>query len=99
MDKVKPLELDFDNCRDRIVRLTVNSSNMGDAILDSKGEKIYYQAAFEGGYDLWCHNLKEGSTRTQLWRLATLCVSPYHAAFDFSWHYCRRDDDFYHRLS
>ena len=62
VDKVKPLELDFENCRDRVVRLTVNSSNMGDAIIDSKGEKVYYQAAFEGGYDLWCHNLKEGST-------------------------------------
>ena len=62
VDKVKPLELDFENCRDRVVRLTVNSSNMGDAILDSKGEKVYYQASFEGGYDLWCHDLKEGST-------------------------------------
>ena len=62
VEKVKPLELDIDNCRDRIIRLTVNSSRMGDAILDSKGEKIYYQAAFEGGYDLWCHDLKEGST-------------------------------------
>lgn len=62
VDKVKPLELDFENCRDRVIRLTVNSSNMGDAIIDSKGEKVYYQAAFEGGYDLWCHDLKEGST-------------------------------------
>ena len=62
VDKVKPLELDLENCRDRVVRLTVNSSNMGDAIIDSKGEKVYYQAAFEGGYDLWCHDLKEGST-------------------------------------
>lgn len=62
VEKVKPLELDIDNCRDRIVRLTVNSSRMGDAILDSKGEKIYYQAAFEGGYDLWCHDLKENTT-------------------------------------
>lgn len=62
VNKVKTLELDFENCRDRVVRLTVNSSNMGDAIIDSKGEKVYYQAAFEGGYDLWCHDLKEGST-------------------------------------
>ena len=62
VEKVKPLELDIDNCRDRIVRLTVNSSRMGDAILDSKGEKIYYQAAFEAGYDLWCHDLKENTT-------------------------------------
>ena len=62
VDKVKPLELDIDNCRDRIVRLTVNSSHMGDAILDTKGEKIYYQSSFEGDYDLWCHDLKENKT-------------------------------------
>ena len=62
VEKVKPLELDIENCRDRIVRLTVNSSHMGDAILDPKGEKIYYQASFEGGYDLWCHDLKENTT-------------------------------------
>ena len=62
VDKVKPLELDCENCRDRVVRLTVHSSNMGDAIIDSKGEKVYSQAAFEGGYDRWCHDLKEGST-------------------------------------
>lgn len=35
---------------------------MGDAILDTKGEKIYYQASFEGDYDLWCHDLKENKT-------------------------------------
>lgn len=29
---VKPLQLDLANCRDRVMRLTVNSSNMGDAI-------------------------------------------------------------------
>ena len=61
--KVEPLELDIDNCRDRIVRLTVNSSNMGDAILSKDGDKVYYQAAFESGYDLWSRDLKDGSTK------------------------------------
>ena len=63
VEKVKPLELDIENCRDRIVRLTANSSNMGDAILNKDGDKIYYQAAFEGGYDLWSRDLKDGSTK------------------------------------
>lgn len=66
VEKVKPLELDLENCRDRIVRLTVNSSDMGDAILSKDGDKIYYQAAFESGYDLWCRDLKEGSTKLVL---------------------------------
>ena len=38
--EVEPLKLDLDNCRDRIIRLTVNSSNLGDAILDKDGENL-----------------------------------------------------------
>ncbi len=63
VEKVKPLELDIENCRDRIVRLTGNSSNMGDAILSKDGNTVYYQASFEGGYDLWSRDLKDGSTK------------------------------------
>ncbi len=49
--------------RDRIMRLTVNSSNLGDALLSKKGDKLYYCTSFEGGYDLWLHDLKENSTK------------------------------------
>ena len=38
VEKVKPLELDIKNCRDRIVRLTANSSHMGDAVLSKDGK-------------------------------------------------------------
>lgn len=62
-DSVEPLTFDLENCRDRIVRLTGNSSFMGDGYLSPKGDKFYYQAAFESGYDLWVHDLKDGSTR------------------------------------
>ena len=62
-EEVKPLQLDLDNCRDRIVRLTVNSSHLGDALLNPEGDVLYYQAAFEGGYDLWKHDLKEDKTQ------------------------------------
>lgn len=64
--KVEPLVLDFENCRDRIVRLTVNSSQMGDIVLSPDGDKLYYQAAFEGDYDLWCQNLREKKTQLVL---------------------------------
>lgn len=60
--KQEELTFDLDNCRDRVVRLTVNSSRLGDAVLDKKGENLYYQAAFEGGFDLWKHDLKENKT-------------------------------------
>lgn len=58
----KPLQLDLANCRDRVVRLTVNSSHLGDAVLSPGGDTLYYQARFEGGYDLWMHNLQENKT-------------------------------------
>ena len=62
-EEVKPLVFDLDNCRDRVVRLTRHSSSLGDAILSKKGDKLYYQASFEKGSDLWCHDLKENSTK------------------------------------
>lgn len=58
----KPLSLDLANCRDRVLRLTVNSSNMSDALLSPGGDTLYYQARFEGGYDLWKRNLVENKT-------------------------------------
>lgn len=61
-DKVKDLEFDLDNIEDRIIRLTVNSARMGDAVLDKDGKALYYTAAFEGGLDLWKHDLKEHRT-------------------------------------
>ena len=63
---VKPLTFDLDNCRDRVIRVTVNSSHMGDAALSPSGDTLYYQASFEGGYDLWKHDLKENKTEIVL---------------------------------
>ena len=61
-DEVKPITFDLENAKDRIVRLTVNSSHLGDAFLDKKGEVLYYTASFEGSPDLWKHDLKEDKT-------------------------------------
>lgn len=65
-DETKALVFDLDNCRDRIVRLTVNSSHLGDAILSPGGDTLYYQAAFEDDYDLWKHDLREDKTELVL---------------------------------
>ena len=61
-DEAKTLKFDLANCRDRVIRLTVNSSHMADAILSPGGDTLYYQAKFEGGYDLWKHDLVENKT-------------------------------------
>lgn len=62
-EKVEELKFDLANCKDRILRLTNNSSNMGDAILSNDGETLYYQARFEGGYDLWKVSIRDHSTQ------------------------------------
>lgn len=62
-DSVKTLKLDFEGCEERVKRLTVNSTRMGYSYLAPDGKKFYYVAAYEGGYDLWVHNLEDGSTR------------------------------------
>ena len=60
------LKFDLENCRDRIIRLTANSSNLGDCVLSSTGDTLYYQAAFEGGYDLWKRDFLENKTELVL---------------------------------
>lgn len=63
-DKGLPeLKINFDNLEDRMVRLTINSSRLGDAVLTDDASKLYYLSAFEGGYDLWVRDFKNGNTR------------------------------------
>lgn len=61
-EKIEPLQLDLDNCRDRVVRLTVNSSHLGDCLLNKEGDAFYYLTSFEGRGDLWKHSLREDKT-------------------------------------
>lgn len=62
-DEVEPLKLDLENAEYRIMRLTVNSSKMGDAVLSKDGHKLFYLTSFEGGMDLWVHDLMEDETK------------------------------------
>ena len=57
---------DLENCRDRIIRLTVNSSRLGDYVLSPNGDTLYYQTPFEGDADLWKHDFLEGKTELVL---------------------------------
>lgn len=57
--KAEPIKIEFEGLADRIVRLTPNSSSLGDAILSKDGEKLYYYASFEKGADLWKIDLRE----------------------------------------
>lgn len=62
-DELPKLKIDLTNPEDRMVRMTINSSNLGDAVLTNDGRKLYYLAAFEKGYDLWVRDFDDNSTR------------------------------------
>lgn len=49
----KDIKIELEGLADRTIRLTPNSSNLGDAYLTPDGETLYYLSAFEKGYDLW----------------------------------------------
>ncbi len=51
--KKQPLILNLKNLDSRTKRLTINSSLLSDFVLSKNGEKLYYLAKYEKGYDLW----------------------------------------------
>lgn len=60
VEKPNNIVIDRAGLADRIVRLTPNSSNLGDYILSKDGEKLYYMSEFEDGFDLWEKDLRKG---------------------------------------
>ncbi len=60
---VKEIVVELRGIEDRVMRLTPNSSQLGDAILNKEGDKLYYMASFEGGMDLWVSDLRSRSTK------------------------------------
>jgi Tol biopolymer transport system component/C-terminal processing protease CtpA/Prc len=62
----KPLTFDFDEIEERKARLTIHSSDLGDAVLAKDGEKLYYLTAFEKGMNLWSTNLRTKETKQEI---------------------------------
>jgi tricorn protease len=58
-----PTQLDVDAVEHRTRRLTIHSSELADARLNSDLTQLYYLARFEGGFDLWMQDLTKGETR------------------------------------
>ncbi len=64
-DSIKAVNPDFDLDRLdlRTVRLTFNSSSIGDCVLSKDGTKLYYVASnYPNGSALWMRNLETGTT-------------------------------------
>ena len=49
----KDLVIELDGLDRRKVRLTIHSADIADMALSKNGEKLFYLARFEKGYDLW----------------------------------------------
>jgi tricorn protease len=53
----------LENLEDRTERLTINSSNIADAKLSKDGEKLYYLAKYDKGFNLWVTSPRTRETK------------------------------------
>ena len=61
--EIEPIEIEMEGLTDRRARLTIHSSELADAVITPKGEKLLYLARFEKGYDLWSTDLRTRETK------------------------------------
>ncbi len=62
-EEVTELEFDKERMKDQIIRLTIHSSTLADAVLSKDGEKLYYLAQFEDNFNLWETDLRTRDTK------------------------------------
>ncbi|MEJ7913282.1 MAG: S41 family peptidase [Chitinophagaceae bacterium] len=60
---VKGWEPLFEGLDNRKMRLTINSGNISDYVMNSDGDKLYFLARMEKGYDLWMTNPRTKETK------------------------------------
>ena len=62
-EEKKDITIDWEGVEDRKVRLSAHTAELGDALLSKNGEKLYYLARFEKGFDLWSTELRTRETK------------------------------------
>ena len=62
-EKKNDIRIDWENLTDRKLRITTHTSDLGDMELSKDGEKLFYMAHFEKGYDLWVTDLRKKDTK------------------------------------
>lgn len=72
----KELKFDLDNLDTRTMRLTPTSTYLGDAIMDSKGTKLYFIAPYNGNMALWVRDFKEERTEMKLQNISAGALYP-----------------------
>ncbi|HEY0432801.1 MAG TPA: S41 family peptidase [Chitinophagaceae bacterium] len=53
----------FENLDNRKLRLTINSGNISDYTMNADGDKLFFAAKMEKGYDLWMTNPRTKETK------------------------------------
>ncbi len=62
----KEVVIEFAGLDQRKVRFTINSADIAGAALSRSGDKLFYLAGFEKGYDLWQTELRTKDTKLLL---------------------------------
>lgn len=62
-DELKPLDMELDGLDERIVKLTIHSTNLSDFVVTPDGENLLYMANVDKGYDLWQTELRTKETK------------------------------------
>lgn len=61
--KTEPIKIELKGIDERKARLTIHSAQLADAYVTKDGEKLFYLARFEKGFDLWQTDLKSKETK------------------------------------
>jgi len=59
----KDIVIEIDGLDQRKARLTIHSADIADMALSKNGDKLFYLARFEKGYDLWVTELRTRDTK------------------------------------
>jgi len=62
-EKTEELKIELDGIEYRKARLTIHSSRLADAHVSAQGDKLFYLARFEKGYNLWQTDLRTKETK------------------------------------
>lgn len=62
-DKAKDIVVELDKIKDRVVRVTLNSSDLAGCAISKDGDVLYYLSKVEKDYDLWKMDLRKNSTQ------------------------------------
>jgi len=62
-EPIKDIVIELEGLENRKARFTINSANIADMALTKTGDKLFYLASFEKGYDLWMTELRTKDTK------------------------------------